>query len=252
MTKLIRVLKIHPNYKSRQQEISNCIEQFNVKGNSILEGSRNAIKSFNLATETINIKSFKKPNGFNGFVYKFIRKSKAKRSFQNAQHLLNLGILTPFPVAYIEEFSPLGLKNSYYVSNQIDYDLDFRVLIHNPKYPDRENILRQFTAFTFNLHENNINFLDHSPGNTLIIKKDKGKYDFYLIDLNRMVFEPMGIKKRMFNFRRLWLSKTMIKIIAQSYSQLYQSSYDEIHNLMLKYSKEFQGKINRKKLKRAR
>ena len=66
-------------------------------------------------------------------------------------------------------------------------DLTFRELTKDLNYPDHEIILRAFTRFTFQLHENGINFLDHSPGNTLVKKVGK-EYEFYLVDLNRMNF----------------------------------------------------------------
>tara|TARA_B100001059_G_C17785501_1_gene556827 strand:+ start:615 stop:971 length:357 start_codon:yes stop_codon:yes gene_type:complete len=110
--------------------------------------------------------------------------------------------------------------------------------------------LQQFAAFTFKLHENNIDFLDHSPGNTLITK-NANHYNFYLIDLNRMRFKPMSFDNRMHNFRRLWLSKTMIKILAEAYSKLYNKSYQDTYDLMLKHSRAFQLKINSKKLRRS-
>ena len=251
MSGLKQVVHCHPDYKSFRSDILDLISNFESKGDEVMLGDRNAIKSFELQGETINIKSFKKPNPFNSLVYKYIRKSKAKRSFEYANKLLDAAILTPFPIAYIEEFSASGLEHSYYVSRHIDYDLDFRTLIHEPNFPDRKNILEQFTAFTFKLHENNVNFFDHSPGNTLIVKNNQNLYDFYLIDLNRMRFENMGFNKRMHNFRRLWLSRTMIKIMAQAYAQLYHKSYEETHESMLKHSRDFQRKIDRKKIRRA-
>lgn len=163
--------------------------------------------------------------------------------------MIECGVSTPFPIAYIEQTSVFGLKSSYYISEHIDYDFEFRALIHNPKFSEREKILQQFAAFTFKLHQNNVNFLDHSPGNTLVVKTENS-YQFYLIDLNRMRFENMTFKKRMHNFRRLWLSKTMIKVIAKKYSELYNKPYQETHDLMLKHSMDFQHKINRKKLRR--
>ncbi|MGJ8592692.1 MAG: lipopolysaccharide kinase InaA family protein [Aquaticitalea sp.] len=251
MSETKQVVHFHPRYETKKSQILGFISQFREKGQTVMDGERNVIKSFNLDGEKVNIKSFKKPNAFNSIIYKYIRKSKSKRSFEYASKLLDADILTPFPIAYIEEFSASGLQNSYYVSQHIDYDFDFRVLIHQPKFPDRVHILQQFTEFTFKLHENNVNFYDHSPGNTLVVKKDNAQYDFYLIDLNRMVFETMDFDKRMHNFRRLWLSKTMIKIMAESYAKLYQKSYDETHDLMLKYSRNFQRKIDRKKIRRA-
>ncbi len=241
----------HPDYQSYQSEILRFISHFESEGDEVMLGDRNSIKRFEFQGTAINIKSFKKPNAFNSFVYKYVRKSKAKRSFEYAKRLLEATISTPFPIAYIEVFSASGLQNSYYVSRHIDYDLDFRTLIHEPNYPDRINILKQFTAFTFKLHEHNVNFYDHSPGNTLIVKKSEGSYDFYLIDLNRMHFEPMDFNKRMHNFRRLWLSKTMIKVMAETYAKLYGKTYKETHDLMLSHSRDFQRKIDSKKLRKS-
>ena len=132
----------------------------------------------------------------------------------------------------------------------MEYDFDFRVLNHNPQFPYRKEILKQFTRFTFKLHENGINFLDHSPGNTLIKNKGEGMYSFYLIDLNRMRFEVMDFDKRMHNMRRLWLSKTMITIMAAEYAKLNNKSVEETHALLTKYSRAFQKKVNSKKLRK--
>ncbi len=66
-----------------------------------------------------------------------------------------------------------------------------------------------------------------------------------------MRFENMTFDKRMHNFRRMWLSKTMIKVIAKKYAELYNKPYQEIHEVMLKHSMAFQHKINRKKLRRS-
>ncbi|MFL0353797.1 lipopolysaccharide kinase InaA family protein [Xanthomarina sp. GH4-25] len=184
-------------------------------------------------------------------MYKYIRKSKAKRSFEYANRLIASDILTPFPIAYIENTNVFGLTTSYYISKHVNYDFDFRDLIHKPLFPNRKIILQQFTAFTFKLHENHIDFLDHSPGNTLIVEKQDKQYDFYLIDLNRMRFKTMDFNKRMHNFRRLWLSKSMVKIMSETYSELYHTSYKETYSLMLKHSRAFQKKVNSKKLRRS-
>ena len=240
---------IHSNYAHLDTAISILLADFDNKGEYLTKGARNVIKKATIEGITLTIKKFKTPNSFQGLVYQYIRKSKAKRSFEYAKKLTNLGIKTPFPIAYAERFSG-GLKESYYVSEFVDYDLDFRVLNHTPMYPNRDEILKQFAAFTFQLHENNINFLDHSPGNTLIKILEKNTYNFYLIDLNRMKFEPLSLKKRMHNFRRMWLSKKMINIMAPAYAAFCGEDASKIHALLSRYSKQFQGKVNRKKLRR--
>ena len=242
----MQVVHIHSNYKDQKEAILAFINDFEAQGEYVTKGERNVIKSFDLNGEKINIKSFRVPKTFNSFVYKFIRPSKAKRSFEYAEKLLLNAIKTPFPIAYIENQSAFGLKESYYISAHIDYDFDFRALIHDPLFENRRFILEQFAEFCFQLHENNVNFLDHSPGNTLIVKRDK-QYDFYLIDLNRMKFESMSLDKRMENLKRLWLSKLMIHIISERYAELANKELHEVQDVLLKHSQGFKRKINRKK-----
>ncbi len=242
----MQIVHIHPKYQDKREELLAFINEFETKGEYITKGERNVIKSYELTGEKINVKSFRTPKAFNGFVYKFIRPSKAKRSFEYAERLLLNTIRTPFPIAYIENYSTFGLKESYYVSAHIDYDFDFRALIHDPLFEDRRRILEQFAEFCFQLHEHKVNFLDHSPGNTLIVKRDHN-YDFYLIDLNRMRFESLSLDKRMENLKRLWLSKQMIHIISKRYAELANKDLHEVQDVLLKHSTAFKRKITRKK-----
>jgi hypothetical protein len=242
---------IHPKYTHIADKLRDVLHNFSKNGEYVTKGERNVIKKIKIGGISLNIKKFKTPNPFQSLVYRFLRKSKAKRSFEYASKLISLDIKTPFPVGYLEFFSG-GLQESFYICEHIDYDFDFRELIHNPGFKKRNDVLRQFTEFTYNLHENNVNFLDHSPGNTLILERENNKYDFYLIDLNRMRFEDMTFEKRMRNFRRLWLSKTMVKIMAQQYAELYGKTYAETHALMSLYSRKFQKAKNSKKLRKRR
>lgn len=244
-------LVVHPEYADKSTPLRDLLARFDEVGEYVVKGDRNTIKKVSVRGEELSIKKFKTPGFFQSLVYRFLRKSKARRSFEYARKLLDCKIKTPFPVAYSEVYG-FRLKQSYYVSRHFDYDFDFRTLNHNPKWPNRNEILKQFAAFTFQLHENGINFLDHSPGNTLIKDRGDGTYDFYLIDLNRMRFEKMNLKKRMKNFRRMWLSKTMINVMSPVYAELVGATSEEIHELMTFYSRKFQKKVNSKKLRRRR
>lgn len=201
------------------------IREFNTPlGAVFIEGNRNMIKLFELNGEKINIKSFKIPHLINKVAYKYLRKSKARRSFEYAAILLDKGVGTPAPIAYFENYNWLGLKDSYYVSEHLEAELTFRELVEIPDYPDMDNILRQFTRFTFDLHEKGIEFLDHSPGNTLIKSMGEGKYSFYLVDLNRMKFhKELSLEKRINNLRRLTYKKEMVRVISNEYTKLYNA-----------------------------
>ncbi len=239
---------LHSKYKSQEKAIIQLVKCFFDEGNLIVKGSRNIIKSNFLGAEKVNIKFFQKPGLFKSIIYSFFRSTKAKRSFDYANYLIKHHIQTPLPIAYLEERNSFGLlRDSFYISQQIDYDFTIRELIHNPLFQNRNVILEQFTEFTYKMHEAEVNFLDHSPGNTLIIDKGNGVYDFYLIDLNRMKFEKLSIENRLENFKKMWLSKTMIKVVAKRYAELMKQPEEKIHAILLQKTLKFKRKITKKK-----
>ena len=242
------IVTLNQTYKDFESSLINCIEYFDLKGEDFIVGQRNKIKIFKLDGKNINIKSFKTPNFINKVAYKYFRKSKARRSFEYATTLLEKGIGTPQPIAYFENHDGFGLKESYYVSEHLQCNLTFRELVEIPDFPDHENILRQFTQFSFDLHEKGIEFLDHSPGNTLIKKVSEKQYEFFLVDLNRMNFhQTMTFEMRMKNLCRLTPHKEMIMIMANEYAKLSGISEEKIFDAILKLTIDFQEKFYRKK-----
>lgn len=241
------IFKINPEFKSHEKEISAAFQNFDQLGENYIVGERNRIKLFDIDNQKINIKAFKIPNKLNQLIYRYFRPSKAKRSFNYAQHLLQKGIGTPNPVAFFEEFGGLGLKRSYYASIHQDYDLTYRELVEVKDYPDHENILRQFTQFCYKMHQSGIEFKDHSPGNTLIKKGKEGLYSFYLVDLNRMKFHDfMDIEQRMKNLSRLTPKKEMVQVMADEYAEISGENPDRLFTLLWDYTEKFQEKYHRK------
>lgn len=231
----------------KKVDIISCINSFDKKGELLFGGARNAIKLFEIDNNLVNIKSFKIPNLINQVAYKYFRKSKARRSYEYANRLIENGIGTPQPIAYAENFKLLGLEKSFYISEHLQAELTFRELVLQPDYPDHENILRQFTRFTFDLHQKGIEFLDHSPGNTLIKKASENRYDFFLVDLNRMNFhDSMDFDSRMKNFHRLTPKIEMLAVMSDEYARLYGKKYDEVFAKMCFYTNDFQMKFHRK------
>lgn len=231
---------------SDQHEFAKMIYDFDAHERMIGKGKRNKIKIVTLNNIDYNIKNFKLPNFINQIVYKFFRKSKARRSFEYAEKLLSLQIKTPKPIAFFEYTTPLLFKKSYYISEHLAYELTYRELINIPDYPNHEEILRLFTQFTFQLHEKGINFLDHSPGNTLIRKINNG-YEFYLVDLNRMEFHEMSFDARMKNFAKLSPKEKMLEVMADEYAKCYTiKSKTEIMDVMGMYAKKFSERYKKK------
>lgn len=231
-----------------KEAVQNCVTNYNNLGTFIYEGNRNSIKIFDLKNQTICIKAFKKPHFFNKLMYAYFRKSKAKRSFEYAQLLLEKGIGTPKPIAYFENFDAFGLNDSYYVCEFLKSDFRYRELLKMEDEVKKEAVLRQFVAFTYKLHQANIEFIDHSTGNTLIKDVGNGQYAFYLVDLNRTNFDKkMTFEERMKNFSKLTSSKEIIAIMSNEYAKFSGENQEVVFNAMWKATQEFQLQFYRKK-----
>ena len=239
---------IHPDFKNQSAAIEQMIGGFGQSGELFGDGKRNKIKLFDLDGKTVNVKSFKVPNFVNRVVYNFFRRSKAERSFEFANKLLSKGIGTPQPIAYFENFDTFLLADSYYVSEHMPCDLTYRELITEPDYPEHETILRQFVRFSYNLHENGIEFLDHTPGNTLIRKVSDGVYEFFLVDLNRMNFHrSMSLAQRIDNLSKLTSKRDMVEVMADEYARLIQRPQAEILKMMVRQTELHRDRFLRKR-----
>jgi len=232
--------------KEFNEKLSSFVSNFSTEGVLFDDGTRNTIKTVAIGNETINVKSFKKPNLVNKIVYRFFRKSKAERSYRYAKKLLEMGIGTPEPYAYFENSSGLLFKESYYACKHLDYDLIIRDVSFKQGYVKQEEILRAFTRFCYELHKKGINFLDHSAGNTLI-KLNNNTPDFFLVDLNRMRFETMDFETRMKNLRKLTIHESVVKIMSNEYAKCSGEDEDRIFNSLWKETQEFQHRFDRKK-----
>ncbi len=239
-------LVINNSYQNHSGELSALIKNFDKEGILLGPGKRNKLKIFEFNGKKVNIKSFKIPNPLNKITYRFFRQSKAERSYTYARYLISKDIGTPHPIAFAEKKSTFTFQDSYYISEHLEYDITFRELVNDPNYPQHEEILRAFTRFTYELHEKKIEFLDHSPGNTLI-KVHNGKFKFFLVDLNRMNFKELGFVERMKNFSRLTPKKEMIEVMSNEYAHLINKPEVDVFEEMWMYTNDFQKKFKRKR-----
>jgi hypothetical protein len=239
---------LHSDYISLQNKFDFLLKNFKSSGELIGSEKRNVIKVFEIDGFNVNIKSFKKPNLINSLIYGYIRKSKAQRSFEYAQVLLSKNIGTPQPFAFYENKTITGLKDSYYFSLQQDVDLMFRNLIFEPNYPNRDEIIKQSAAFFFKIHNQGIEFIDNTAGNTLIKKIDENKYEFYLVDLNRMNFhDSLSLEQRIKNIAKLTTDSYINSKFSEAYAPLFGVSETDFYNMLMEASQTFLDKFNRRK-----
>ena len=237
-------MQINPQYKDIERLIGAIPETFETSG-IVDYKSRNIIKILDVNGILLNIKSFKKPHSINRFIYSTFRKSKARRSFEYANKLIQNNINTPTPIAYIEEKNGLLLNRSFYISLHEKTDGSMREF-RTGKLSGRETLLACFAQFTARLHNKEILHLDYSPGN-ILYKKNGDGYAFFLVDLNRMTFDKkVTLRQGCHNLRKLFGNKEMISYIAREYAMERQMDTEECIGATLKYHDAFWTRFQKK------
>ena len=207
---------VNPDFDILDEFVYNIPENFEKEGNTI-HARRNTIKIFKEKEYQIVVKSFRKPNFINRLVYSNFRASKARRSYEYAMKLIASGIGTPTPIGYYEQKSLFLFSKSYYASLQSDCNYTFKDLIENPKFPDRNEILKSIGRFTAELHDKGIWHRDYSAGNILFQQKNQ-KIDIEILDLNRMEFGIVDLEKGCKNFERLNIDSESLTLMVKEYA----------------------------------
>jgi serine/threonine protein kinase len=112
--------------------------------------------------------------------------SRARKAWNGGIVLMEKGIATPSPVAYLERKKPFPTKQSYYLTVMEQESEEIRQLFRRLTGGELERLLRVLARHLFFCHEQGILHRDLSDGNVLVKMSSEGKYTFFLIDTNRI------------------------------------------------------------------
>ena len=223
-----------------------------------IHDARNLIKTFCTEGLVLNVKRYHRPAMPNLLVYSSgLRKPKGLRAYQYATVLLNHGVETPAPVAYIEERNAIGILGySYFVSLHCPYSHRLYEFGNAPE-GTYEAFSVALAAFTAHMHNEGILHRDYSPGNILwdmgeqapAVGTDGNKpspYRFSVVDINRMSFGPVDMKTGCRNFARLWGPKHMIQLIVRTYAGQRGYDADEAERIALDARARFWKRFSRR------
>ncbi|RXI37242.1 hypothetical protein CRU99_12175 [Malaciobacter mytili] len=237
--------ELNNEYKNIKEFLINIKEFFQENSNTIHK-ARNELKVIEYKGIRTVVKAFKIPNIVNQIVYAYFRDSKAKKSYENAIKLTALGINTPKPIGYIEFYKNFLFKQSFFISEKLDYNFTIREPLRDLDFKHREIIIKKFVQFTYNLHKNNVYHKDYSAGNILVIKKEDS-YDFSIVDINRMQFKPISLEVGLDNFAKLWLDEDSLNIIAKEYASLAQVEEQKAIDILKKCDKKLKNFVEFKR-----
>lgn len=231
-----RTVLINPFFEHLRPFVESIPQRFEVEGETIYTG-RNLIKVFEEQGIRINVKRYRTPFFINRVIYSYFRPSKGWRAYSYPKRLMEAGVTTPEPIAYIEEKHNGLLGISYFISIQKAHARNFYEF-GTANVIENKEVIEAFGRFSARLHESGIYHRDYSPGN-ILFDKINGQWDFCLVDINRMNFGAVSINKGCANFARLWGQTDFFLVLARSYAEARGYNEEQCRNRILKYRRRF-------------
>lgn len=248
---------VNPRYKAMESFIATLPLHFSE--GELLYSGRNEIRRFSWEEQTIVVKRFGRMNIIKKIVYTFFRKDKALRSYTNSLLLLQRGISTPEPFAYIAIKNRWGLLTDLYYASAETKAKDIKSELID-KEPYNGKLMKAYAAFVASLHEKGILHRDLNPTNVLYEEDHDGNYRFSLIDVNRMTFYDGAVPKAecMENLTLFWWLTPVYRDVLKVYAAKRgwtQAEIDEAIHVKEEHDrrwirrKSFTAHFKRKKIK---
>lgn len=212
-----RKIFVNDNFKDCMEFVKELPTYFKNKEGKVIHEGRNELREFHYKGKDLVVKSFCKPNLINQIAYGLLRSSKAQRSYEYAEMLLQTGIGSPTPVAYFTERQGLLFNKSYYVSLKSECPYTYNDLLKQ-HFDNEEAILRAIAATTAEMHERGYLHKDYSRGNILFRETPEG-IKVEIIDLNRIRFKQISMEEGCKNFERLPGKDEWWKIMSETYAE---------------------------------
>lgn len=238
------MLTLNPKYESLRTWLEQLPDTFFQQGEVIYD-ARNQIRVIDGPDgKRYNVKRYCCPIWINRIVYTWFRSPKAVRAYYNALVLQQKGIATPEPIGYIL-CGKTTLRESFLITEQIP--LAHRLYEWGDGVTEgREDAMRSFGRFTANMHNQDILHLDYSPGN-ILYDGQKGKWEFSVVDINRMHFGKVSIETGCANMGRLWGEEPMYRFIAEGYAAERHADSETCYRKMWQAHQDFWSKHKKPK-----
>lgn len=155
-----------------------------VEGGRVLCERRNCVRQFVVERAVVVVKQFVRPNMLNRLIYATLRRSKAARTMLIGRRLLQKGIETPLPLAYVDTYDQFGC-----------YDIGYSVTLYNESMElngwrtlpreEQRRLVADLAEFTARMHRVGFVHHDYHEGNIFYRQANDGSYRFSVVDINR-------------------------------------------------------------------
>ncbi len=181
-----------------------------------LHAGRNTIKKAVIHGQPVIIKHFKNDGMRKKLAYK-LRSSKAKRSYEHSQKLIDAGLLAPTPLLWREDWKGAWLHQSFFVSAY--HEVAFTAWdLKKDNLPNNEQWVIHLGQQIGKMHNAGLHHQDLTPGNILFVSEGDS-FLMYFIDCNRMSFGAIGKDQGMRALVRMGLEGQHIDPYARAYAE---------------------------------
>jgi hypothetical protein len=144
--------------------------------------------------------------------------SKARRAWDGGTALLERGINTPLPVAYLEKKKGLFGEKAFYLSELIEDCDEVRSLFRRALPDDLRKIVQVLGRYLSRCHRLGIYHRDLSDGNVLVKKNASGQHTFFLVDTNRIrIKKKIGVLRGVKSLVRLGIPAHLQRFFLSEY-----------------------------------
>ena len=235
----MRKIKINQKYEYLKSFIESIPDIFEQEGKEIYH-LRNVIKVLTAPDGTlVNGKRFHQPKSLNRLIYSWnLRIPKGQRAYEYSFLLNRKGINTPEAIALIEEKNILNLLGyTYLITIQCDYPHTLYD-IKDAKEGEYEQLAKSLAHYAAKMHLAGIMHKDFTPGNILWKTDDEGLH-FTIVDINRMYFGQISVKKGLDNLKRFWGPKHFTELLAEEYAKVRNYNTEKAVGYTLERRKAF-------------
>jgi hypothetical protein len=183
--------RVHPDFNTPglSAALEDCDALLSHPSTRILDTSRNRIGVVRLSLDDkraveVVIKAFR-TRGVDK-LKGFFQASKARRAWRGSLALVEAGLDTPLPVAYLEKRRGLFLEKSYFLSEHISDAAEIRNLFLERPSPALDQLLEDLACYLSRCTGSGIYHRDLSDGNILVGKNAEEQSQFFLLDTNRI------------------------------------------------------------------
>lgn len=236
-------VRLHPDYRHLDGFVR-AVPGHGYSEEEVCWNRRNIVERVKTPDGTdVIVKRFKPVGFFKGLIYTFLRKSKARRAYENALYLLSQGIDTAFPIAYIEERRMGIFRAGYFISSYLPYNtVKDMFMPEKVSEAERAEIQYRLVEFLVGLHSRGIVPRDFNMDN-IFYHRDagSGNLKFSLIDINRLgIGRHPGVSDVMKSLAQLGVNIWVLREFVGYYHTLTGADPDDCAYRILSYRRKRQ------------